>query len=282
MPLFGSHLSVAGGFTKAIDAAVKLGCDTVQIFTKAPSQWRGREITDVEAVQFRKALKQSKLKLPLVHDSYLINLAAPDDALYRRSIDAFVDEVQRAEKLGVAYIVTHPGAHVGSGEDDGLQRVVTALNEMIARTADVRVKILIEATAGQGTTLGWRFEHLRTILQRVSRPVRFGICLDTCHIFAAGYSLWPRAEYTKTMLEFDNVVGMKWLKAFHLNDSKKPIGSRVDRHEHLGQGYIGREAFGLVVNDPRFAKLPMILETAKENDMDVVNLALLRELQQQG
>ncbi len=282
MPLFGSHLSVAGGFTKAIDAAVKLGCDTVQIFTKAPSQWRGREITDVEAVQFRKALKQSKLKLPLVHDSYLINLAAPDDALYRRSIDAFVDEVQRAEKLGVAYIVTHPGAHVGSGEDDGLQRVVTALNEMIARTADVRVKILIEATAGQGTTLGWRFEHLRTILQRVSRPVRFGICLDTCHIFAAGYSLWPRAEYTKTMLEFDNVVGMKWLRAFHLNDSKKPNGSRVDRHEHLGQGYIGREAFGLVVNDPRFAKLPMILETAKENDMDVVNLALLRELQQQG
>ncbi len=282
MPLLGSHLSVAGGFTKAIDAAVKLGCDTVQIFTKAPSQWRGREITDLEAFEFRKSFKQSKLKLPLVHDSYLINLAAPDEALYRRSIDAFVDEVQRSEKLGIAYIVTHPGAHVGAGEEIGLQRVVVALNEVVARTPDVKVKILIEATAGQGTTLGWSFGHLRAILKGATKPLRLGICLDTCHVFAAGYALWPANAYKKTMLEFDKVVGMKWLKAFHLNDSKKPLGSRVDRHEHLGQGCIGLEAFGLVVNDPRFAKLPMILETAKENGMDVVNLALLRELQQRG
>jgi deoxyribonuclease IV len=278
MPLFGSHLSVAGGFTKAIDAAVKLGCDTVQIFTKAPSQWYGRDISDAEAVEFRKALRKSKLKLPLVHDSYLINLAAPKEDLYRRSVDAFVLEVQRAEKLGMAYLVTHPGAHVGAGEEAGLQRVVTALDEVITRTASVKVKILIEATAGQGSTLGWRFEHLRAILKGVRKPQRLGVCLDTCHIFAAGYALWPAAEYKKTMSEFDKVVGMKWLKAFHLNDSKKPLGSHVDRHEHLGHGCIGREAFGLVVNDRRFAKLPMILETAKENDMDVVNLALLHEL----
>jgi deoxyribonuclease-4 len=278
VPLFGSHLSVAGGFTKAIDAAVKLGCDTVQIFTKAPSQWYGRDISDTEAAEFRKALRQSKLKLPLVHNSYLINLAAPDDALLRRSIDAFVDEVHRAEKLGIAYLVTHPGAHVGSGEEAGLERVLIALNEVIERTAGVKVKILIEATAGQGTTLGWRFDHLRTILNGVTKPLRLGVCLDTCHVFAAGYALWPATEYKKTMTEFDKVVGMKWLKAFHLNDSKKPLGSRVDRHEHIGQGCIGREAFGMVVNDPRFAKLPMILETAKENDMDVVNLALLHEL----
>lgn len=281
MPPFGSHLSVAGGFTKAIDAAVALGCDTVQIFTKAPSQWRGRAIGADEAKAFRAALKKSKLKLPLAHDSYLINLAAPDPGLQRRSIDAFVDEVQRAELLGLAYLVMHPGAHVGSGEPAALKQAVAALDEVIARTGGVEVKILIEATAGQGTTLGWKFEHLRTVLRGVRTPARLGVCLDTCHIFAAGYALSPAAEYRKTMHEFDQVVGMKWLKAWHLNDSKKPLGSRVDRHEHLGQGCIGREAFGLIVNDRRFAKLPMILETAKEDDMDVVNLALLRKLQRQ-
>lgn len=282
MALLGSHLSVAGSFTKAIDEAVRLKCDTVQIFTKAPSQWRGREITDAEAVAFRKALRQSKLKSPLVHDSYLINLAAPDDVLRQRSIDAFVDEVQRADKLGIALLVTHPGAHVGTGEDAGLARVITSLDEVIARTAATKVKILIEATAGQGTTLGWRFEHLRSILRGVKSSNRLGVCLDTCHIFAAGYDISSASEYKKTMQEFTKVVGMKWLKAWHLNDSKKPLGSRVDRHEHLGQGCIGRAAFGWIVNDSRFAKMPMILETAKEDNMDVVNLALLRELLRPG
>jgi deoxyribonuclease-4 len=189
-----------------------------------------------------------------------------------------VDEVMRAEKLGMAYIVTHPGSHVGAGEDVGLQRVATALDAVTDRTAGVKVKILIESTAGQGSSLGWRFEHLRAILKRVKNPRRLGVCLDTCHIFSAGYALSPAVEYKKTMHELDEVVGLKWVKAFHLNDSKKPLGSRVDRHEHIGKGCIGREAFGLVVNDPRFAMLPMVLETDKANDMDIVNLAVLREL----
>ncbi|MBX7102622.1 MAG: deoxyribonuclease IV [Gemmataceae bacterium] len=278
MPLFGSHLSVAGSFTRAIDSAVALGCDTVQIFTKAPSQWAGRSIGDDEAADFRKALKASKLKFPLAHDSYLINLAAGDDALFRKSVDAFVDEIRRADLLGLDYLVTHPGSHVGAGDDAGLARVIEGIDESLARTPDARVRVLIETTAGQGSSLGWRFEQLGRILAGVKDAARLGVCVDSCHIFAAGYALWPEAEYKATMKEFDRVVGLKQIKAWHLNDSKKGLGSRVDRHEHLGRGAIGEGAFGLIVNDKRFARLPMILETAKEDDMDKVNLALLRRL----
>lgn len=279
MPLFGSHLSVAGSFTRAVDDAVKLGCQTVQIFTKAPNQWRGRPIVEEESIEFRKAIRRAKLKLPLAHDSYLINLASCDDALYRRSVEAFVEEIQRAELLGLSYLVTHPGAHMGSGDEVCLANVVRALDEVAERTKDTKLKVLIETTAGQGTHLGWRFEHLQTILTGVADAKRLGVCVDTCHVFAAGYALDPIKEYRQTMQELDKVVGLKWVKAFHLNDSKKPLGSRVDRHAHIGQGEIGKEAFRNVVNDKRFAKLPMILETPKENDMDVVNLALLRKLQ---
>jgi len=229
-------------------------------------------------LDFRRAIKSAKIKRTLAHDSYLINIGSPDETLYRQSVDALVAEVQRAEMLGLNYLVMHPGAHVNSGDDPSLARVITALDEVHARTPHVKVRILIENTAGQGSCLGHRFEHLAVILKGVRESKRLGVCLDTCHMFAAGYPISSSKEYQSTMSEFRRVVGMKHLKAFHLNDSVRELGSRVDRHAHIGKGKIGVEAFRHVVTDPRFAKLPMILETPKENNMDVTNLRILRKL----
>jgi deoxyribonuclease-4 len=285
-PPLGAHLSVAGGVVNALLAAERLGCSTVQLFTKNSNRWVGRPFAPGEAAEFRKILRRTKLKFATSHDSYLINLATADAALWRRSVEAFVDELDRAETLGLAYLVTHPGAHVGCGEDAGLASVVRAIDEVHARRPDHKVKILLELTAGQGTCLGHRFEHLAAILDRASEPRRLGVCLDTCHVFAAGYVFATEAEYAAMMKEFDRVIGLKKLKLFHLNDSKKPRGSRVDRHEHIGRGHIGLEPFRWIVNDPRFQKTPMILETPKEdadgNEMDPVNLAALRGLIEGG
>lgn len=278
MPFFGSHLSVAGSFINAVNDAELLGCQSVQIFTKAPNQWRGRDITAKEAGEFRKAVKKAKLRFPTAHDSYLINLASPDDALYQRSIEAFVEEIHRAELLGLKYLVTHPGAHMGTGEKVGLARVVAALDVVHERTQGAKVCVLIETTAGQGTSLGHRFEHLKVILAGVRHSRRLGVCLDTCHIFAAGYDIRTRQAYNSMRRSLARTIGLRRIKALHLNDSLKPLGSRVDRHAHIGAGEIGRAAFGFVVNDPAFRRLPMILETPKENDMDKVNLALLWRL----
>ncbi len=281
-PPLGAHLSVAGGVVNALLAAERLGCSTVQLFTKNSNQWVGRPFAPDEPAEFRKTLRRTKLKFATSHDSYLINLATADPDLWRRSVEAFVDELDRAEALGLSYLVTHPGAHVGCGDDAGLANVVRAIDEVHARKAEYKVKILLELTAGQGTCLGHRFEHLAAVLDRVREPTRLGICLDTCHIFAAGYAFATQAEYTAMVNEFDRVIGLKKLKLFHLNDSKKPRGSRVDRHEHIGRGHIGLEPFRWIVNDPRFQKTPMILETPKEdadgNEMDPVNLATLRGL----
>jgi deoxyribonuclease-4 len=222
------------------------------------------------------------LRLPLAHDSYLINLASPDQVLYRRSIEAFVIEVQRAERLGLCYLVTHPGAPLDSGEEAGLARVAAALDEVHGRCPAFRVQVLLETTAGQGSSLGHRFEHLARIRSLVADPDRLGVCFDTCHVFAAGYALAPEAEYRATMRAFDRVIGLKRLRAFHLNDSLKPQGSRVDRHAHIGRGCLGLEPFRLLVNDRRFRSRPMVLETPKEDgdndDMDRVNLEVLRGL----
>jgi deoxyribonuclease-4 len=216
----------------------------------------------------------------------LINLASPDRTLYRRSLEAFVVEVQRAESLGLDYLVTHPGAHVGSGEEAGLKRVAQAFDEVHDHCPKYRVKILLETTAGMGSALGYRFEHLASILERVAAPERMGICLDTCHVFAAGYPLAPEKDYRATMRAFDKIVGLKWLCAFHLNDSLKGQGSRVDRHAHIGRGCLGLEPFRLLTTDPRFRELPMVLETPKEirgrKSMDAVNLGLLRRLSTNG
>lgn len=282
MPLLGAHMSIAGGCHNALLLAQKYACDTVQLFTKNANQWRGKELTDEDVRVFRKLFRQTKLRFPMAHDSYLINLASPDETLYRKSIDAFVDEVQRAERLGLSYLVTHPGSALDAGEERGLTRVGQALDEVHQRCPRFRVKVLLEVTAGQGSNLGHRFEHIARILGLVAEPKRLGVCVDTCHVFAAGYSLAPKKEYEATMQEFDRVVGFRWLKAFHLNDSLKPQGSRVDRHAHIGRGLLGQEPFRLLLTDPRFAKHPMVLETAKEEvdgqDMDAVNLALLRKL----
>jgi len=282
MPLFGAHMSIAGGYHNALLAAQAHGCETVQLFTKNCNQWQAKELTEEEVHTFRKTLRRTRLRLPMAHGSYLINLASPDENLYRRSLEAFVIEVQRAERLGLRYLVTHPGAHVDSGEEAGLARVSGALDEVHRRCPGFRVQVLLETTAGQGSSLGHRFEHLARILSLVAEPQRLGVCLDTCHVLAAGYVLAPEVEYQATMAAFDRLIGLRWLRAFHLNDSLKPLGSRVDRHAHIGRGHLGLEPFRLLVNDRRFRNRPMVIETPKEatadGDMDMVNLAVLRGL----
>ncbi len=282
MPLFGAHVSIAGGLHKAILQARAHGCESVQLFTKPPSQWEGKPLADEDVALFRRVRRGSGVRVAIAHDSYLINLASPDEALYRRSIEAFVVEMERAERLGLHYLVLHPGAPLDSGEEAGLARVAAALDEAHARCPDYRVQALLETTAGQGSTLGHRFEHLASILARVAQPARLGVCFDTCHVFAAGYALFPEAEYQATMRAFDEAIGLGRLRVFHVNDSLKLRGSRVDRHAHVGRGEIGLGAFGLLVNDRRFRARPMVLETAKEEgeetDMDAVNLATLRGL----
>ena len=282
MPLFGAHMSVAGGCHNALIAAKEHDFETVQLFTKNNNQWNAKDLTDDDIKQFRDLLKSSKLKYPTAHDSYLINLASPDPVLYQRSLEAFVIEVQRAEALGLSYLVMHPGTPTDGDDEAGLQRIIAAFDLVHARCTGCKVKVLLETTAGQGKSLGWRFEHLAAILDQVKESKRLGVCLDTCHVLAAGYPLAPQAEYEKTMKEFDRLIGFAHLKGFHMNDSKKPLGSRVDRHEHIGQGHLGLEPFRLLVNDPRFEKVPMIMETPKEGpngeDMDVTNLKTLRDL----
>ncbi|MSR32884.1 MAG: deoxyribonuclease IV [Gemmataceae bacterium] len=282
MPLLGAHMSVAGGMHKAVEAALAHQCQSLQVFTKSPSQWKSKPLAPEDIKNFRKAVKAAGLKKTLSHNSYLINLASPDDALFARSIDAFADEMERAEALGVDYVVAHPGAHLGSGEETGLRRIAQALDEIQRRCPGFQTLILLENTAGQGTVLGSRFEHLGFVMESVRQGERLGICFDTCHAFAAGYPLFPKEDYQATWEEFDHRAGIKKLKAFHLNDSKKGLGSRVDRHEHIGQGALGLEPFRFLIKDKRFTSLPMVLETAKEEgeqkDMDGVNLAALRKL----
>jgi deoxyribonuclease-4 len=282
MPLFGAHMSVAGGLHEALLAAQRYQCQTVQLFTKNANQWKAKDLSPDQLATFRRTLADTGIQFPTAHDSYLINLASPDEALYRKSLEAFVVELQRAEALGLSYLVTHPGAHVGEGEPAGLARVAGAIDEVHRRCAGFRVQILLENTAGQGSTLGFRFEHLAEIIGAVAEPDRLGVCFDTCHAFAAGYALGTMAEYQRTMGEFERAVGLKRLKAFHMNDSLKPFGSRVDRHAHIGEGEMGLEPFRWLVNDPRFRDRPMILETPKDApgrpEMDGVNLATVRGL----
>ncbi|HEY1190454.1 MAG TPA: deoxyribonuclease IV [Gemmata sp.] len=280
MPLFGAHLSISRGLHLAITSATALGCDTVQLFTKNASQWAGAPLTEEAVTAFRRAAAASNLRLITAHDSYLINLASPNPETYARSVAAFVDEMERAEALGIDYLVTHPGAHTGSGDEVGLARVIEGYDEVHARCLGFKVRVLIETTAGQGTALGHRFEHLSEILDRARCADRMGVCFDTCHVFAAGYGLAPGADYADTFQQFDDLIGLARLKLFHVNDSAKPQGSRVDRHAGIGRGEIGEGAFRRLVTDPRFRDLPMILETPKKdddgNDLDAVNLALLR------
>ena len=273
-------MSIAGGLHRAVEAAVALGCPTMQIFTKNSNQWAGKPLSDDEVRTFRSAVQAAGLVQLASHDSYLINLAAPDDALYRKSIAAFIAEMERAESLGLDYLVMHPGAHTGSGIDAAIAKVVAALDICHARCAGYKVRVLVENTAGQGTCLGAAFEELAAIRDRVREPERIGFCFDTCHVFAAGLPLETKNEYAATFQRLDDIVGLGHIRLFHVNDSAKPLGSRVDRHAAIGQGEIGMDAFRRLITDPRFQDRPKILETPKEdddgNDMDPVNLAVLR------
>jgi deoxyribonuclease-4 len=282
MAILGAHMSIAGGYYKAVEAAARFGMETVQIFTKNNNQWRAKPISDEEVEKFRETIETTGVSSPLAHASYLINLASPDRELWQRSVDAFVVELQRADRLGIGHVVLHPGAFKEGGEQAGIKRIVRALNQIHRRTTKLRAQCLLETTAGQGTSIGCRFEHLAEILDGVRHPDRLGVCFDTCHVFAAGYRLDPVTAYRRTMRQFDRLVGLDRVRAFHLNDSKRPLGSRVDRHEHIGLGELGLEPFRHLLRDRRFRSIPMYLETPKGrkngNEWDTINLAVLRKL----
>lgn len=316
----GFHMSIAGGFYKAVERAHKVGSNCVQVFTAPPrqfgvrstavsvpvpeikpkgkagktisrsvafqtknnNQWAGKPITGDDVRRFREALANLGIGAPIAHNSYLINLASPDDALWKKSIDAMVVEVERAELLGIPYIVAHPGAYTTSSEELGLARIAAGLDEVHGQTAGASAQILLETTSGQGSCLGCKFEHLSAILDGVADPDRLGVCVDTCHIFSAGYAMETAEEYKATMRALDKTVGQKLVRAFHVNDSKAKFGSGVDRHAAIGRGEMGLAPFRHLMNDRRFKKTPMYLETPKGEekgrDLDEINLATLRGL----
>ncbi len=277
--MLGAHVSIAGGLHNAPYNGKEATCEVVQIFTRSRNRWGGRRILPGEVDRFRQAQKETRVKVVCAHAGYLINLASPDRSLFRKSLNALVDEMKRCDLLGIPLLVVHPGSHVGSGEAKGLKRVVEALDRAHDRCPDGKVTICLETTAGQGTSLGHRFEQLADILDRLENRDRTDVCLDTCHVFASGYPIKTRAGYRRTMRAFDDVLGLERIRVVHMNDSMRGLGSRIDRHEHIGRGCIGKEPFGFFLNDRRLAKVPKILETPKETVRDDrLNLKRLRSL----
>ena len=280
--MLGAHMSIAGGLDKAITRGEGVGCTALQIFTKSANQWRAKPITDDDAARFSAVLAASPIspEAVVVHDSYLINLGSPDDTKWEQSIAAFTEELRRCDQLAIPYLVTHPGAHMGSGEEAGLARVAAGMTRALSETE--RAMVLLETTAGQGTYLGGTFEHLARLLELTPPEYhsRVGICLDTCHIFVAGYDISTPEGYEATWAAFDREVGRDRLRVLHLNDAKKPLGSHTDRHEHLGKGHIGETGFRLIMNDPLLRGRPFLLETPKGDDLaeDRENMAFLRGL----
>jgi deoxyribonuclease-4 len=278
--LLGAHMSIAGGVHTAFERGLKIGCTTMQVFTKNSNQWSAKSLTEQDIGQYRQKAGEIAIAPVVAHDSYLINLCAKDQALLKKSRDAFLDELRRCEALGIPYLNFHPGAHMGQGEEDGIRIIAESLNLVHEQTRGSKVKSVLETTAGQGTALGHTFEQLRAIIDRVEEKERMGVCIDTCHIFAAGYDISTEEGYAATLRQFDAVLGPDRLVAIHMNDSKKELGSHVDRHEHIGKGAIGKNGFALLMNDPRMRGIPKILETPKSKDMheDIENLACLRGL----
>jgi deoxyribonuclease-4 len=281
MILIGAHFSIAGGLHKAVYSAHDYGCTALQIFTKNANAWKERTLTDRDIEQFDVARKKSGIKSICSHTSYLINLASPERSKYERSVKALEYELVRASQLSVPYVIMHPGSHMGTGEDEGLRRIALGINAIFDRTPNITCRLLLETTAGQGSNLGYTFEQLAHISDMVEARERIGICLDTCHVFAAGYDLRTKTAYQETMQAFDRVIGLDRLCVIHLNDAKKGLGSRIDRHEHIGEGAIGIDAFSFILNDPQLKRLPKILETPKKKgpiDYDRMNLNRLRSL----
>jgi deoxyribonuclease-4 len=278
--LIGAHMSIAGGLYNAFAEGERKGCDTIQIFVKSSNQWQAKPITDEELEKYHQEQKRTGIYPVVAHDSYLINLGSPDPDLLEKSRQAFLVELRRCEKLAIPYLVTHPGSYLDSPEQSGIDRVAQSLAWLFEKTTDFKVKVALETTAGQGTNLGYTFEQLAEMIEKSGAPERCMVCFDTCHAYAAGYDIANREGYEQTWKAFERIIGLDKLAAIHLNDSKKGLGSRVDRHEQIGLGTLGKDVFGFIMRDKRFKKIPKLLETPKgDNDeMDEINLKLLRLL----
>ena len=278
--LLGAHTSISGGVSRSVTLAEKLGFTAMQIFTKNNNRWSAKPLEENEIQKFRTLLSESNIEFVVSHDSYLINLCAKDAGNLEKSREAFIDELERCETLGIKYLNFHPGSHVGQGEDFGINMIAESLNIAHQKTTDFKVSSMLELTAGQGTNLGFRFEQIAKIIELVDERERMTTCIDTAHIFAAGYNIKDESEYEKVIRDFDSVIGLDRLKCFHMNDSKKELGSRVDRHEHIGKGFIGLEGFKNIMNDSRLTHIPKVLETPKGKEQleDIENLNVLKSL----
>ena len=278
--LIGVHMSISGGVFNALLYGQELGCTTIQIFTKNNNQWKAKELTPEDVKKFFESQKETEISPVVGHNGYLINLASPKEDVYNLSRESMLVELKRAELLGLPYLVMHPGSHLGSGENEGIRKIARSIDWLHQKTKGFEVKICLETTAGQGSAIGYRFEHLAEIIERVKEKERLGVCYDTCHAFAAGYDIRTKKAYEATFKEFDKVVGLSRLKVIHVNDSVKDLDSRVDRHQHIGEGKIGLDGFRLLMNDKRWEKIPKILETPKERGAakDRKNLNVLKSL----
>jgi deoxyribonuclease-4 len=276
--LLGAHMPTTGGLHRAILSGHEIGCTAVQLFTTSPRQWRARPLSEEEIAAFDEARQQTGIHTVISHDSYLINLAAPDQDVLQRSREAFLDELQRAEALNIPWVVTHMGSYLNSSEEAGLATLGESVRFLLHQTEGLRVGIALETTAGQGTNLGYRFEHLARIIEMAGGSERIGVCFDTCHVFVAGYDIRTPEGLSATLDEFDRIIGLQRLKVIHVNDAKKPLGSRVDRHEHIGDGELGLETFRILLHEPRIAHVPVILETPEPEKMHPVNLRRLKEI----
>lgn len=279
--LLGAHMSIAGGVSHGLDRASSVGSNAVQVFTKNNRQWKGPLLDPDDVARWETEMPAQNIAAAVSHASYLINLASPKDDLWEKSVNAHKDELTRAAAYGLPGVVLHPGAHTGSGVEAGVQRIAAALNRIHAETPDAtHTQTWLELMAGQGTTIGRNFDELRQIMEQVDEPDRVAVCVDTCHAFAAGYDLREDNQYEAMLEEMDKTVGLDKLRCWHFNDSKGVLGSHVDRHIHIGEGEIGPEAFGRILNDSRWHGIPMLLETPKDDDLadDVRNLATLCRL----
>lgn len=278
--LIGAHMSIAGGTFNAFLHAEEVDCTCVQLFVKSSNQWRAKPLDDEEIKRFHDERARTGIGPAVAHSSYLINVGSPDPALFEKSREALAVEYERCTQLGIEYLVFHPGAHTGDGVENGITRIAKAMDWVLAKHKSSPTLLLLETTAGAGSHIGSTFEELKAIIDRLDHADRAAICLDTCHVFAAGYDIRKEAGYKATMQRFDEVLGLERLKAIHCNDSKFDLGTHKDRHEHLGKGFIGKDAFGFIMRDPRLAKVPKIIETEKDDSgkFDRMNLGLLRKL----
>ncbi|GIV02359.1 MAG: putative endonuclease 4 [Fimbriimonadales bacterium] len=275
--LIGAHMPTSGGFGEAVRKGSEIGCTAVQVFTSSPQQWRAKKITDEMVEDFLAAREETGLDWMISHDSYLINLAATEEDLRKKSMEALIAEMERCSKLRIPYVVSHMGAHKGEGEEKGLKRLTKSTRSVLAETPE-DVSLAMETTAGTGSSLGYRFEHLAKVLEGCGWPERLVVCLDTCHVFAAGYDIRTEEGYEAMIEEFGSLVGLERIVCIHANDSLHPFGSRKDRHAHIGEGEIGPEAFRRIVNDPRLAHAPLIVETPDAETMHEVNVRRLTEM----